>query len=489
MKLWDLRTGNSSKHTFDGKAESARDCQFHPSSPFEFATVFDNGCLQLWDIRNPSQFERKWSAHNGLALSVGWNSSGTLLGTGGRDKVIKIWDVKSELRKPAYSIQTIASVSCVRWRPGYDTQLAACSLSHDFRIHIWDYTKPFIPAITLDNHANVSTGIVWRNTETLLSCSKDESFVINNIREGFSPSSLLNSNTCIWNSYGDAVFASSKPNLKGFKIQKYLSKSSLQAKQITGSFHFDSLSFSNFSFFAHYCEWDSESIGATCDMNADLASTVGSHEIEMTWKLIKLLFGSENIETRNLNILFGQHNLEVSSILPQKKIFSFFKDIFSAGFKSEEKILPFPAIAESGPNGAMGIISNESSTDQSSDDDINPKPNPNPVKPAIKSIFKDSENAKKSVMPDLLEKSWNPQKLIFDLLDYYSELGNPQMTTLLVLSLERKVEFEVEKVELYTRSYLELLYRHHLWPEATKLINRSRIESISSLNAVKYFLH
>lgn len=60
LKLWDLRAGGSSKISFDGKSESARDCQFNPVSSHEFAAVFDNGSLQLWDIRSPTQFERKW---------------------------------------------------------------------------------------------------------------------------------------------------------------------------------------------------------------------------------------------------------------------------------------------------------------------------------------------------------------------------------------------------------------------------------------------
>jgi WD40 repeat protein len=60
IKLWDLRTGGKSRHTFEGKAESARECQFNPVAPYEFSAVFDNGSLQLWDIRNPLSFERKW---------------------------------------------------------------------------------------------------------------------------------------------------------------------------------------------------------------------------------------------------------------------------------------------------------------------------------------------------------------------------------------------------------------------------------------------
>lgn len=492
MKLWDLRAGNSSKQTFDGKAEAVRDTQFNPISLFEFASVFDNGCLQMWDLRNPSQWERKWSAHNGLALAVGWNSSGSLIGTGGRDKVIKVWDVKSELRKPVYTIQTIASVSCLRWRPGYDSQIAACSLSHDFRIHIWDYTKPYVPAISLDNHDNVATGIVWRGSDTLLSCSKDETYVINSVSEGYSPSSLLNSNSSAWNVYGDVIFTSLKPKPKGLRLSQDKG-SYVKHTQIAGAFPCDSLDFSSFSFLAHYYKCDPDDIAGTCDVNADLASTVGLGSIAQTWKLIKLLFGSLYLPSRNLSALLKQYHLDTSNFT-QKRIFSFFKDIFSAGIKAEEQVLPFPSIADSAgtQGGTPDLLSNESSSSDSEASSIDERQSTahylakqSVASLPVSSFFKDANGLKKSVARDCWETAWNPQKVVLDLLDYYSELGNPQMTTFIALLLGSKVQIDQNLAELYTRSYLELLHRFELWPEGTRLINMSKIESVSQLNEVK----
>lgn len=497
MKLWDLRAGNSSRQTFDGKAESARDTQFNPISLFEFASVFDNGCLQMWDLRNPSQWERKWSAHNGLALAVGWNASGSLIGTGGRDKVIKVWDSKSEIRKPAYTIQTIASVSCLRWRPGYDSQIAACSLSHDFRIHIWDFSKPYVPTISLDNHDNVATGIVWRDPDTLLSCSKDESYVINSVIGGYSPASLLNSNSSAWNVYGDVSFTSLKPRTKGIRISN--TDGFGKHSQISGAFLCDSLDFSSFSFLAHYYKCCPEDIAGTCDTNTDLANTVGLYSIAKTWKLIKLLFGSPHLPPRNLSVLFKQYHLDASN-LTQKRIFTFFKDIFSASVKAEEKVLPFLPIGDTiGTQGGSRDLTNDESSSSDSetssiDEQQKQKSHYSAAKPLVTSLpvnsfFKDANGVKKSVASDCLELAWSPHNVIIDLLAYYSELGNPQMTTLIALLLESKVQIDQDLKELYTRSYLELLYRFELWPEATRLINMSKIDSVSQLNEVESDLH
>jgi len=41
-------------------------------------------------MRNSSIFERKWSAHNGLALTVDWHPEGRFVASGGRDKLIKV---------------------------------------------------------------------------------------------------------------------------------------------------------------------------------------------------------------------------------------------------------------------------------------------------------------------------------------------------------------------------------------------------------------
>ncbi|KAI8924313.1 hypothetical protein BC831DRAFT_505563, partial [Entophlyctis helioformis] len=164
VKLWDLRAKGASALTFEGRAESVRDVQFNPISVDEFAAAFESGSIQKWDIRNPSQFERKWSAHNSLLLSIDWHANGRLLASGGRDRAIKVWDTKSESRKPLHTVQTIAPVSRLGWRPGFDLQIASCAMSTDFRVHIWDVSRPFVPQFSLEEHTNIATGLEYVRT-------------------------------------------------------------------------------------------------------------------------------------------------------------------------------------------------------------------------------------------------------------------------------------------------------------------------------------
>lgn len=116
LKLWDLRSGGAAALTFEGKSESARDVAWHPVNGHDFAACFENGSLQRWDVRQPRLFTRKLNAHNGLCLTVDWHPEGRYLASGGRDKMLRVWDMDADSRKPLVALQTIASVVCLRWR-------------------------------------------------------------------------------------------------------------------------------------------------------------------------------------------------------------------------------------------------------------------------------------------------------------------------------------------------------------------------------------
>lgn len=141
VKLWDNRTNETSRTTFDAKSESCRDVQFAPTgNPWQFISAYDNGAIYLWDIRSPNTLEKKWSAHNGLVLSVDWHSNGLYFASSGRDKIIHLWDTKAESKKPIVSIQGVQPVAYLKWRPpplngstGNDFNIASYALSNDPR--------------------------------------------------------------------------------------------------------------------------------------------------------------------------------------------------------------------------------------------------------------------------------------------------------------------------------------------------------------------
>ncbi|NXU20565.1 WDR24 protein, partial [Pardalotus punctatus] len=78
MKCFDLRKKDSVS-TFSGQSESVRDVQFSIRDYFTFAATFENGNVQLWDIRRPDRYERMFTAHNGPVFCCDWHPEDSLL--------------------------------------------------------------------------------------------------------------------------------------------------------------------------------------------------------------------------------------------------------------------------------------------------------------------------------------------------------------------------------------------------------------------------
>lgn len=56
-----------------GQSESVRDVQFSTKDFFTFAASFENGNVQLWDIRRPDRYERMFTAHTGPVFCCDWH--------------------------------------------------------------------------------------------------------------------------------------------------------------------------------------------------------------------------------------------------------------------------------------------------------------------------------------------------------------------------------------------------------------------------------
>lgn len=56
-----------------GQSESVRDVQFSIKDYFSFAASFENGNVQLWDIRRPDRYERMFTAHTGPVFCCDWH--------------------------------------------------------------------------------------------------------------------------------------------------------------------------------------------------------------------------------------------------------------------------------------------------------------------------------------------------------------------------------------------------------------------------------
>ncbi|KAI3654018.1 hypothetical protein MP228_000737 [Amoeboaphelidium protococcarum] len=255
VKLFDLRVKDEAQLTFEGKSESVRDISWHPRQQYHFAAAFENGTLQRWDIRQSKMYERRINAHNGLCLSIDWHQDGRYLASGGRDKLIQVWDFESDTRKPVSTIQTIASVVAVGWRPhdtammnyggagsGYNnvysggnssqdltteskymqhsSYIASCSLLSDHRISVWNLDRPHVPYYTFEDHSNSVTNFQWKGSSTLYSVSKDRCLIMNQMETGndsgedagtgYKISDSLSMNSIAWDMHEDSVIASTK---------------------------------------------------------------------------------------------------------------------------------------------------------------------------------------------------------------------------------------------------------------------------------------
>lgn len=112
-----------------------------------FASLGDDGCVLLWDIREGKPVQQ-WQAHEGEGRCLGFNHySEHLLATGGQDKVVAVWDLrKSSLRASGAPLAKLEAhtdeVSSVSWSPFHEDVLASCGA--DARVHLWDLSHPVV---------------------------------------------------------------------------------------------------------------------------------------------------------------------------------------------------------------------------------------------------------------------------------------------------------------------------------------------------------
>ncbi|KAI9032098.1 WD40-repeat-containing domain protein [Hyaloraphidium curvatum] len=307
IKMWDLRTRNVARATIDPKSEGVRDVQFNPLGTWELAAAFENGSVQTWDLRRAANFDRRYNAHNGLALALDWHSNGRYLATGGRDKMIKVWDTSHEIRKPVNYIQTIASVARVAWKPGNSFEIASCSLSSDFRVYVWHIERPFIPDLCLERHDNVVTGMVWGPRDMLYTCSRDHTMVAHSTqRDGYRIHDMV-SDAAMAISIADlALVASDKkhvatPRSEADRLSTDKSSRSVVHGPSTaigrvpvhsssiGTVAMDRVSNRTFSFLARHYVCTDDPVSKACQVNAKIAEYAGLHQTAQVWLLLHTL--------------------------------------------------------------------------------------------------------------------------------------------------------------------------------------------------------
>lgn len=227
LKVWDLRKNNSKAvMTISGNADAVRDLQFSLHNKTKLVGIFDSGVIKKWDLRSPAQYERKLNAHTGPGLSIDWHPTLDYVASGGRDKQIQVWNISGNspdlAKQPDHILTTANAVSKVKWccqqdnnsaNPLFSTDLAASFLNDDTSVQVWNLSRKYIPKYVVEGHSAQVTGIEWsvgdyevsdepRDGATLLSCSKDKTFVMTDLAKASHPLDNMPHVAVDWNNSG-----------------------------------------------------------------------------------------------------------------------------------------------------------------------------------------------------------------------------------------------------------------------------------------------
>ncbi|SAM02222.1 hypothetical protein [Absidia glauca] len=479
MKCWDLRDARGgAKFRFEGKSESVRDVQFNPVVNHEFAAAFETGTIQKWDMRNPKAlYDRKVSAHNGPCLTVDWHPAGRTVASGGRDKTIKVWDMGADNRRPLYTMRTMASVSRVQWRPGYDNEIASCALLTDQRIHVWDIRRPNLAKYAFDEHETTPTGFLWYNSDVLYSVAKDKYFIRQEIEGSYVPDQLLRRNAVSWNAHGDISFAVDKnihddfvnatttqstmtlskknkrPNAKVSTLEEVVQYVPLQS---CGIAHLPLFDFETFSVFAENYEISGKDVAEACEKNSQLAWKMGSYRTSQTWKIVALLFQSAPMLEED-----EQDDKDEEQKLQEQMSRDFFHESDTDDDEDSEEMDSEEDSEEEDDDDEE----EEDDEDDDDDDDINM-----------------TESSLLTPGDAELWPAWQHDNVVMELLDYYTEQCDVQMCVTLYLVLQKYIRVNDERLENWFDSYIDMLHRFKLWSAATAIINACKIPRIQERN-------
>lgn len=143
--LWDVAAAEGRRtleplKTFRDHTSVVEDCAFDPNSAERFASVGDDSKLYVWDTRQ-ARPALSTVAGEGEVNALSWNSfsGGLVLATGGADKVVRVWDVRS-LASPVHALERHEEqVLGLAFSPTEPAALA--SASADRRVILWDLSR------------------------------------------------------------------------------------------------------------------------------------------------------------------------------------------------------------------------------------------------------------------------------------------------------------------------------------------------------------
>ena len=306
---------------FFARSDSIRDVQFNPFDRNTFAAACESGGVQLWDLRKPDHAFFQFTGHYGPVFSLDWHPEDrSWLGTGGRDKKIKVWNIHSK-GEAIHCVSSIAEVACVRWRPKGKFHIASCALVVDHHVSVWDIRRPYIPFAAFTRHQDVATGMIWhKEADALLSCSKDSTLYQHAFQDATRPADHAPPVGLSISCWGDICNACSNSTTEQVAEQKRHPpiKQMIQAGNAMPTFFKRAVSIeddfkavistlklfscreildeSPFHVLAKSLVFSGRPFPDICMHNAKVCHVLQLHQKAQTWLILKFLFADVNAE-------------------------------------------------------------------------------------------------------------------------------------------------------------------------------------------------
>eukprot|EP01130_Rhizamoeba_saxonica_P004520 TRINITY_DN1846_c0_g1_i1.p1 TRINITY_DN1846_c0_g1~~TRINITY_DN1846_c0_g1_i1.p1 ORF type:complete len:637 (+),score=97.93 TRINITY_DN1846_c0_g1_i1:54-1913(+) len=288
IRLWDMRDKGSSSVLMNASV-AVYDVKWNPNNPYIFASASYNGLVCVWDCRTQNIITT-YSGHQRIAQTIDWgthHSDYNFLASGGADGKIQIWDTGlSTERKPITSIQTIEHVGKIKWRPGCSGNIASSGSLMDTKIYVWDASKPYVPINSVSFHTDACTGIIWIDSDHMITCSKDGQVALHNLLEdGYSPYDSAPKNSLSWGAKGELahIHNITGPRYEDDIVGIMTTFKPAEDQEIMWSDE-------DFTYLAKNYKFMDDTIENLCEHNSNVAKSRNKHKIAQFWKVLKLMY-------------------------------------------------------------------------------------------------------------------------------------------------------------------------------------------------------
>jgi WD40 repeat protein len=176
IQIWN-KNDLSLIHSIKASDKSARVIAISPDQQ-TIAVGFSDWLIRLYDLHT-FQLKQVLEGHTNSVFALTFTPDGSYLLSGGRDAMLKVWDVQNRYAIikdiPAHTLQ----IKCIAYSP--NGKLFATT-SMDKTIKIWDAVTfdllKVIDKARNDAHTNSINKLLWKNDTQFLTCSDDRNVMM-----------------------------------------------------------------------------------------------------------------------------------------------------------------------------------------------------------------------------------------------------------------------------------------------------------------------